>query len=210
MRVTVQGEADCELQSEAESQGQSDAERQSQGHPPLYSPPHPAPTRPHNTHAQTASPSSAVVTKHVRVPVLKLRHSPSNIDVDVTASCAKILSHPPPLRPTCTRMCIQTHSAPRLPFPLLPINYTLEYYLRPFKFNQLLPVYNTQLLNRYASLDPRVLRLGRFVKCWTRCRGLKGADQGFLGSYAWILQVIQYLKHCGLVPDLENDDPGSI
>ena len=68
----------------------------------------------------------------------------------------------------------------------------------------MLPVYNTQLLDRYASIDPRVSQLGHFVKCWAKRRGLKGADRGFLSSYAWILQVIKYVQYCNLVPCLEK------
>ena len=67
-----------------------------------------------------------------------------------------------------------------------------------------MPVYNTQLLDRYASIDPRVSQLGHFVKCWAKRRGLKGAKRGFLSSYAWMLQVIKYAQHCGLVPCLEE------
>ena len=60
------------------------------------------------------------------------------------------------------------------------------------------------MLSRYASIDPRVSALGRFVKCWAKRRGLQGADRGFLSSYAWILQVIKYVQHCGLVPYLDQ------
>ena len=72
------------------------------------------------------------------------------------------------------------------------------------QFNRLLAVYNTQLLKRYASIDPRVWRLGIFVNWWAEDAGINGRDRGYLDSDAWLLQVIEYAKHCGLVPSLEE------
>ena len=72
------------------------------------------------------------------------------------------------------------------------------------QFNRKLDIYNTQLLNRYASIDPRVSRLGRFVNWWAGYAEIRGEETGFLSSYAWLLQVIEYVKHCKLVPSLEE------
>ena len=72
------------------------------------------------------------------------------------------------------------------------------------QFNRLLSVYNTQLLNRYASIDPRLSRLGIFVNWWSGDAGLGGRARGFLSSYAWLLQVIEYAKEKRLAPCLEK------
>eukprot|EP00913_Durusdinium_trenchii_P033551 g31409.t1 len=70
--------------------------------------------------------------------------------------------------------------------------------------NNLLPVFNSQLLRLYADRDPRVVRLATEVKTWAREKGVHGAFYGNLSSYSFVLLVIFYMQHRGALPCLQQ------
>lgn len=64
---------------------------------------------------------------------------------------------------------------------------------------------NTQLLLRYAMVDPaRVRPLVLFVKVWAKRRGLNSPYTGTLSSYGFTLLVLFYLVHVAQPPVLPN------
>merc|ERR1712137_1119680 len=71
-------------------------------------------------------------------------------------------------------------------------------------FNNGLPLHNSQLLNAYSKLNPMVAALGRLVKIWAKRRHVNDALEGTLSSYSYILLVISYLQHVGLLPNLQD------
>jgi flagellar motor protein MotB len=56
------------------------------------------------------------------------------------------------------------------------------------------PLPNTQLLRAYAELHPVVKNLGILVKLWAKARGVSGAKQGHLSSYALTIMSIYFLQ----------------
>lgn len=66
--------------------------------------------------------------------------------------------------------------------------------------NNLLPLFNTQLLRAYAKADPRVVDLTNDVKRWARAQGVQGAPAGHLSSYSFTLLVIFYMQVRGALP----------
>ena len=71
--------------------------------------------------------------------------------------------------------------------------------------NNMLPVYNTQLIKAYGELEPRVVDLVREVKRWAKAAGVLGAPDGHLSSYAWTLLVIYYAQYRGALPVLQGE-----
>mmetsp|Transcript_49011 Transcript_49011/g.105507 ORF Transcript_49011/g.105507 Transcript_49011/m.105507 type:complete len:458 (+) Transcript_49011:257-1630(+) len=56
------------------------------------------------------------------------------------------------------------------------------------------PLKNTALLRAYASLHPIVVEVGVYVKQWAKKKGVSGAPQRCLSSYAWLILVIFYMQ----------------
>jgi len=73
-------------------------------------------------------------------------------------------------------------------------------------FNNLLPLYNSQLLLAYSKLDARVTSLGRLVKHWARARCVNDVLEGTISSYTYVLLLIHYLQRVGLVPNLQDKE----
>ncbi|CAJ1401037.1 unnamed protein product [Effrenium voratum] len=71
--------------------------------------------------------------------------------------------------------------------------------------NNLLPVFNTQLLRRYSELEPRVVELAGELKNWARKQGLHGAFNGHLSSYSFVLLAIFYMQQRGALPCLQRE-----
>ncbi|CAJ1444660.1 unnamed protein product [Effrenium voratum] len=71
--------------------------------------------------------------------------------------------------------------------------------------NNLLPVFNTQLLRRYSDLEPRVVELAGELKNWARKQGLHGAFNGHLSSYSFVLLAIFYMQQRGALPCLQRE-----
>ncbi|XP_063217527.1 terminal uridylyltransferase 7-like [Bacillus rossius redtenbacheri] len=55
---------------------------------------------------------------------------------------------------------------------------------------------NTQLLNMYSAIDPRVKTLGCVVKRFAKACDICDASRGSLSSYAYILMLIFFLQRC--------------
>uniref|UniRef100_A0A7S3YR61 Poly(A) RNA polymerase mitochondrial-like central palm domain-containing protein n=1 Tax=Lotharella globosa TaxID=91324 RepID=A0A7S3YR61_9EUKA len=91
-----------------------------------------------------------------RVPVLKLRHVPSRLEVDIVGGNS-------------------------------------------------VAVINTSLLRTYASLNDKIVSLGRLVKWWAKGQGIGSAADGFLSSYAWILLTIFHVQRIGAIPSLQAE-----
>lgn len=70
--------------------------------------------------------------------------------------------------------------------------------------NNLLPVFNSQLLRLYADKDPRVVQLAQEVKSWARKEGVHGAFMGQLSSYSFVLLTIFYMQNRGALPCLQK------
>merc|ERR1712008_405831 len=69
--------------------------------------------------------------------------------------------------------------------------------------NNLLPLFNTALLAAYRTLDSRLAPLVLEVKSWAKARGIHGARNGYLSSYAFTLLTIFYAQHAGELPCLQ-------
>eukprot|EP00929_Paragymnodinium_shiwhaense_P085320 TRINITY_DN4572_c0_g1_i1.p1 TRINITY_DN4572_c0_g1~~TRINITY_DN4572_c0_g1_i1.p1 ORF type:complete len:537 (-),score=139.07 TRINITY_DN4572_c0_g1_i1:376-1986(-) len=71
-------------------------------------------------------------------------------------------------------------------------------------FNNLLPLYNTQLFKAYADLDQRFTQLVVTIKRWAKCRHVCGAKEGNLSSYSFTLLVLFFLQRMQLLPCLHQ------
>jgi len=58
--------------------------------------------------------------------------------------------------------------------------------------NNLLPVYNTQLLKAYTLLDPELVPLVQAMKDWAKAQGCHCAADGHLSSYSFTLLCLFY------------------
>ncbi|XP_077971406.1 poly(A) RNA polymerase GLD2-like [Styela clava] len=65
--------------------------------------------------------------------------------------------------------------------------------------NNLTGVRNTELMKRYAMLDPRVQPLALIIKEWAHQRKINDASQGTMNSYSLVLMVVHFLQ-CGMDP----------
>lgn len=74
--------------------------------------------------------------------------------------------------------------------------------------NNSLAVYNTELLRRYSTMDPRVRPFIISIKHWARNRGISDAAMGTFSSYAWTLIAINYLQSLDqeVLPNLLKKD----
>ncbi|XP_033736916.1 terminal uridylyltransferase 7-like isoform X2 [Pecten maximus] len=74
----------------------------------------------------------------------------------------------------------------------------------------LLALYNTKMIQLYASLDPRVRCLGYAFKVFAKICEIGDASRGSLSSYAYILLLIYYLQQCkpSILPVLQELYPG--
>ena len=68
--------------------------------------------------------------------------------------------------------------------------------------NNILPIFNTRLIQAYVDLDPRMATLVKGVKLWVKGKGLSGAQLGHLSSYALTLMAIYYAQNKGTLPVL--------
>ena len=68
--------------------------------------------------------------------------------------------------------------------------------------NNFLPLINTRLLRKYASLAPVCVELARAVKHWAKQRQLLGARGGNLSSYAFTLMAVYFCQVRGVLPRL--------
>ncbi|XP_021359551.1 terminal uridylyltransferase 4-like [Mizuhopecten yessoensis] len=77
-------------------------------------------------------------------------------------------------------------------------------------FYNLLALYNTKMIQLYASLDPRVKCLGYAFKVFAKVCEIGDASRGSLSSYAYILLLIYYLQQCkpSVLPVLQELYPG--
>jgi len=60
--------------------------------------------------------------------------------------------------------------------------------------NNVAAIENTMFVATFASLDPRVPPLGRFIKHWAKLRGINERSQGTLSTYTLILQLFYFLQ----------------
>ena len=70
--------------------------------------------------------------------------------------------------------------------------------------NNILPVFNTRLIQAYVDLDPRMATLVKEVKLWVKGKGLSGAQSGHLSSYALTLMAIYYAQNKRALPVLQG------
>ena len=70
--------------------------------------------------------------------------------------------------------------------------------------NNILPIFNTRLIQAYVDLDPRMATLVKEVKLWVKGKGLSGAQSGHLSSYALTLMAIYYAQNKGALPVLQG------
>ena len=79
---------------------------------------------------------------------------------------------------------------------LLKIIYTHS----KMKFNiditvhNMLPIFNTHLIKKYALFDQRFHIMGIYLKYWAKTNNLHGAFGNYLSSYALLLMVIHFLQ----------------
>ena len=71
-------------------------------------------------------------------------------------------------------------------------------------FSNLVAVYNSELLRIYSEFDPRVRKLGIFVKTWAKCRKINTPYHGTLSSYGYIMMVLHYLMNVANPPVIPN------
>jgi len=61
--------------------------------------------------------------------------------------------------------------------------------------NNKLARHNTAMLKKYATIDPRMRKLGILIKIWAKRRLINFPYRGTLSSYAYILLVIAFLQN---------------
>ncbi len=61
-------------------------------------------------------------------------------------------------------------------------------------FNNILALRNTTLLSLYSQLDDRVRILAYIIKFWAKQRHMNSPGEGTLGSYGYILCLLQFLQ----------------
>jgi DNA polymerase sigma len=59
--------------------------------------------------------------------------------------------------------------------------------------NNILSVYNSQLIKTYCQVDERFHKLAIYLKYWAKKNKIIGANRGYLSSYAWTLLIIGFL-----------------
>mmetsp|Transcript_12468 Transcript_12468/g.36206 ORF Transcript_12468/g.36206 Transcript_12468/m.36206 type:complete len:404 (+) Transcript_12468:84-1295(+) len=64
-------------------------------------------------------------------------------------------------------------------------------------------VHNSRMLRTYAEFDHRVAGLGVLVKTWAKSRSLTDTRDGLPSPYAWLLLVIHFMQHEGILPILQ-------
>ncbi len=69
--------------------------------------------------------------------------------------------------------------------------------------NNVLGVYNSELLWTYAAFDQRFHILGMCIKRWAKDAGIIGAHEGFFNTYSLILIVLTFLQHSRVLPSLQ-------
>ena len=75
--------------------------------------------------------------------------------------------------------------------------------------NNLLAVYNTQLLRTYSLIDPRLRQLVFVVKHWAKRRQINSAYRGTLSSYAYVIMCIHIFQTQDppILPRLQEERP---
>jgi len=66
-----------------------------------------------------------------------------------------------------------------------------------------LPLFNSELLKSYSKVDDRLRPLVLLVKDWAKLRGVCGANEGNLSSYAWTIVTIYFAQLADGVPSLQ-------
>lgn len=74
--------------------------------------------------------------------------------------------------------------------------------------NNSLPLVNTRLIRAYADIDSRLKQLIFLVKHWAKQRQINDAYRGTLSSYAYCMLAIFVAQKVGLVPVLQQMEPG--
>lgn len=94
--------------------------------------------------------------------------------------------------------------------PILKITDSVSRVEVDVNVNNTVGIRNTQLLNCYARIDPRVAPLALAVKAWAQHHGINDARHMTLSSYSLVLMVIHYLQYeCqpAVVPCLQEMMP---
>ena len=60
--------------------------------------------------------------------------------------------------------------------------------------HNMLPIFNTHLIKKYALFDQRFHIMGIYLKYWAKTNNLHGAFGNYLSSYALLLMVIHFLQ----------------
>jgi DNA polymerase sigma len=60
--------------------------------------------------------------------------------------------------------------------------------------NNVLAVYNSELVYTYCQIDQRFHILAIILKYWAKKVGIIGAAYGYLSSYALVLMIIAFLQ----------------
>jgi len=118
------------------------------------------------------------LVSHARVPVLKLSHIPTGVEVDVCVCHSS----------TRSLHCIMTEDAP-------PI--------KEFTHSHL-ALLNTELLRDYTLEDSRVRPLIMSIKKWASARSINDSTNSTLTSYAFVLMALYYLQYKCQPPVLRN------
>ena len=71
--------------------------------------------------------------------------------------------------------------------------------------NNLLPIWNTRLIQAYLDLHPMVWQMVAIIKAWAKQVGVCDARSGFLSSYTWTLLVIFFLQATKRIPCLQSE-----
>lgn len=69
-------------------------------------------------------------------------------------------------------------------------------------YDNLLAVYNTQLLQTYSNIDLRFKQLVMVIKFWAKRRSINDTYSGTLSSYAYVIMVIHFLQYACSPPIL--------
>ncbi|CAM9289865.1 unnamed protein product, partial [Ectocarpus fasciculatus] len=76
-------------------------------------------------------------------------------------------------------------------------------------FTNPLALRNTELLQLYSNIDPRVRQLAFIIKHWAKQRHINSPQDGTLGSYAYVLCLVNYLqtRNPPVLPSLQQLPP---
>ena len=72
--------------------------------------------------------------------------------------------------------------------------------------NNTLAIYNTQLIDAYVKLDPKISDMIKIIKHWSFHRNITDTFNGTLSSYAWSILCLNYLISESIIPNLQNTE----